>query len=399
MTLQHIAQFNDTCDWITAPIRRIIFNPYGPERVLLTRDDTVMLFLDKDMDAIKLRYFRQLHISCGAFRPWTGNELAVGGAGGICLWYQGDMEMPHELYPFWISLQNEEDFVLNLQWLRHGHHFACALLYARCIQLWQPETLQVMQEIQMRYADSFLWALSYQPDIEELFLFLNTDKDNSDDDNNDNNHEDDSTNDYDDDNDMDLIGSWHYDSFQDWEVQITGTQILQSACWTTLGHFLFVARNCCKVFSCTPHAEHGIFLNPREEWSVEIAIDLSFIEIDGLRYNCSEPQALSIDPCNIHVAILLKRQPYLLLCLHHADFGCQIRLTPLQVIQVIGAHPCFNIYPTCCTFAADDDVDNMDVTDNDDEQWEQMKYSLFIGWSSGYVQQVTLGDTDAEETR
>jgi len=352
MTLQHMPQFNENYYWIKTSIRCIIFNPVGPENATLLGDDTVTLFPDKNTKSIQLRFYKQIKISCGAFRPWTRNELAVGGAGGVCLWQQHDPCL--EPQPLWIGLKTE-DFVISLQWLQHGHHLAFALLYACCIQLWQPDTRQVLHEIQMLHPESFLWSLSFMPDIEELFIYLSqNDKDNS-----------------------------NYNNFFDWESKINGKEILQSACWTTEGNLLFVVRQSCKVFCCIPYAEHGIFLKPNDKWSIETPLDLSCVKLDKQQYIFGEPQALSIDPCNIYVAIRLKHQPVVLICLHLSAFGCEVRLKPWKLID---CQPGVNMYPTFITFAFNDHL-------------EKTKRSLFIGWSSGKVLQLPLNDVTAKEAR
>ncbi|KAM8719835.1 hypothetical protein ACLKA7_005974 [Drosophila subpalustris] len=376
LTVQNVTEFNETCNWYKATIRRIIFNPCGYERVLLTGDDRVVYFYDKLMPATTLRFYRQININCGAFRPWSGHDLIVGGSGGMCLWHKSNVELP--LSASWIGLKDREDFVTDLQWLHGGHHLACALLNARCIQLWQPEKRQVMLEIQMQCADSYLWALRFKPDIQELFYHLKIDEED-------------------------------FDSFSDWETNIKGSKVLQSACWSNRGHLLYLTRNCCKVFSCTPHAEHGIFLHPSDEWYSETALDLSFIEVDGQRYNCRHPQAIAIDLYDVHVAIVFNRQPHVLICLHHAGFGCYVRMRPFRVISCT---PDFNLYPTCCTFAVDyakyvsdygdshycDDYAACgDEIDINDDHLRQLSISLFIGWSSGYVQEVPVKGRTVKE--
>jgi len=350
MTLQHMAQFNENYHWMRTSVRCIIFNPVGPEKATILGDDTVTLFPDKNTKSIQLRFNKQINISCGAFRPWTRNELAVGGAGGVCLWQQHDRCL--EPQPLWIGLKNE-DFVLNLQWLQHGHNLACALLYACCIQLWQPDTRQVLHEIQMLHPESFRWSLSFKPDIEGLFIYLsNDDKDNS-----------------------------NYNNFYEWESKINGKETLQSACWTTEGNLLFVARQSCKVFCCIPYAENGIFLKPNDVWPIETPLDLSCVKLHKQEYDLGEPQAIAIDPCNIYVAIRFKRHPVVLLCLHLAAYGCKVKLKPFNLINCLPG-----VNPTFITFAFDD-------------HRKKTKRSLFIGLSSGNVQQLPLRNITAEELR
>ncbi|EDW66212.1 aladin [Drosophila virilis] len=342
-TVRDLAASIETCNWPTASIRYIACHPTGMERALLTSMDVALLYSDMRVPPQRLTSAKQRHVTCAAFRPWSSSELAVGGAGGICLW-KPLPTMPRMMQITWYGYK-PKDFIVDLQWLQTGTHLVSATLGNRRIQIWHPELRQLMQELHVPQPGTHCWVMRYQSDILHLISFLKSD--------------------------APILR--YRNSLKTWSSQLTKRMPIQTAAWTARGnHLMYVVKGSSKVYGSTSSMVMGPFRHPFMVWSTSEVIDLRSFYCNWQQHEGGLVQSMVMDPLNVYVAFMFKRRPFVLLCLLHIPFNCSLKLKPMQLIQSADGHP--DAFPTCITFGFMDRVAS------------HRDRSLVIGWSTGRLQ-------------
>lgn len=350
----------ETCDWKSAPTRCIVMHPLcAAKKALLKNDETVLYyqrcttnkFGEEEMPRC-LVVSRMVGICCAAFRPYYDpTELAVGGDMGICLWHLPTTEDKYNpTWGRWIPCSKDgedKEYVKELQWLQEGLYLACAVLYQQCVQIWDTDMLELMQTISMPQADSYKWFLRFKPDMQHMFTMLEAYE--------------------------------HYEkSLSVLNILLTQCMPLQTAVWTNCGdHLLFAAHGDARIFVTTPRPIDLFAESNMPCWLTEVVLDLNDVKCKNNLRCCSAVVSLAIDPCDIFVAILFERQPYVLLCELCVRRGCRTDLKPLRFIDRLSTMPVVS-YPNCICFSA--------VTEEGGERY------LYIAWSNGeqHIESMTL---------
>lgn len=359
--IRELVPNSEVCDWVSAPIRCIVLHPLcmkkkallkGNESVLYYRRCTMTKSDEKEIPRF-LMASQMSGICCGGFRPWyEPTQLAVGGDKGICIWHlPGSEDEDNPLWGQWIPCGKNgigDEYVKELQWLHGGLYLACALLYQQCVQIWDTDLVQLVQTIAMPQVDNFKWLLRFKPDMQQLFTMLEA--------------------------------TGHYKhSLSVLNILLTQCMQLQAAVWTNGGHhLLFAACEDARIFVTTPKAIDLFAKSKKPSWLTEVVLDLSKVKCTGKFRCCSAVLGLAIDPCDIFVAILFDRQPYVLLCELSVKRGCRTDLKPLRFIDRLPTMPIVS-YPNCICFSA--------LTVKGGERY------LLIGWSNGkqYIESMTVG--------
>lgn len=328
-------------------IRRVVLHPIFPEQMAMLRCNESVLYYQHCFEGqynvnevpIHLVAAELRGVCCGAFRPWS-DKLALGCALGVCLW---DLPRNEEMYnrigmeriPCGKS-QRCEDYVKELQWLNDGCHLACAV--SKSVEIWDPDALQLLQILEMPKSESYMWIMRFKPDMEEFLMALE-------------------------DTGYEWIFISHLDTLLTQKLQ------LQSAVWTNDGdHLIFAAICDCRIFITSPRDQRQLFLCPNlSPWHTEVVLRLNYVKCGGKIRYCCDPVALAIDPNDAIVAIMFKRQPFVLLCLLDIRLGLPVKLRPLRFLDH-QPEISFEVYPTCmCFFPAQE---NGDCT-------------LFVAWTNG----------------
>ena len=338
-SIKDLEYVSETRDWKTAKIRFIASQSTGKERALLTSKDEALLYSDPDMrlEPVVLRSPQQRDVVCAAFRPWAGVELAVGGAGGVCLWYA-----TKELV--WLSYSNK-DCIVDMQWLQSSFHLLTATLGSCRIQVWNPYVPQLLQELNMPLQGTHCWALRHQMDLTNLMGFLETE--------------------------IPLLG--YRNTLRHMSKDLTEHMPLQTATWTAAGnHLLYVVKDSSKVFGSSSTLTIGPLHCSIRAWTISEVIDLEKFCCSSKEHDGGQVHSMAMDPSNVYVAFMFTRQSFVLLCLMHIPFGCTAKLRPIKLIRSADADPTAS--PSCLSFGV--------TTYSFDHQ----KRSLIIAWSTGRVQ-------------
>lgn len=350
---------SETCDWKSAPTRCIVLHPScNAKKALLKGDESVLYYKRCTTDYAErevprcLQSTKMAGICCGAFRPWyEPTELAVGGDMGISIWHLPRyVDGNNPVWGQWIPCgksDSDNEYVKELQWLNEGLHLACAVVYQQCVQIWDTDAVQLLQSIAMPQVDNYKWLLRFKPDMLQLFAMLEPTED------------------------------YEY-SLSELNILLTQCMELQTAVWTNCGnHLLFAAREDARIFVTTPNTVDLFVESQKPSWFTEVVLDLSDVKCtDKFRY-CSSVLALAIDPCDIFVAILFERQPYVLICELSVKRGCRTDLKPKRFIDRLSTMPVVS-YPNCICFSP--------VAGKGEERY------LFIAWSNGdqHIDSMTL---------
>ncbi|XP_017075017.2 aladin [Drosophila eugracilis] len=349
-SLEGISQ---TRGWRTAAVRCMEFHPTTSLMALLTNRDIVLLHDEKKNSPTRLKSIQQKDVTCAAFRPWSDfRELAVGCAAGICLWRENQRSnMKHNIRNMTGShqlrvLQDEgHNYVTSIQWNEDGTILISAALGTSHIILWEPDCQQKITLIPAPDSLSSFSLLRYSPNFQILFCAS-----------------------------CEAGASLCQLNRSKWmSEQILMHNHIQAAIWTTCSTFLlFVQEGSTRIYSCTDDAEAGVFLHPKPLWSVELVADLEEVTTcSGHKRCCGQPQAFAMDPLGVYMAIIFKKQSFILLCyLVDSKLG-SVRLIPIEFIECDAEG---EQYPTCIGFK----VSDLEI------RW------LMIAWSTGYIQRFAI---------
>lgn len=350
-SIDELAKTSETCGWNTAKIRFITCHPSSMQRMLLTSMDTALIYENMLEKPLCLSSPKQQHLSCGAFRPWTWRQTAVGGEGGICLWKFSNGGYKTMT---WLGYR-EGDIIVDLQWQHTGILLVTASLGNQRIQIWHPELKQVLQELSMPVMGTNYWAMRYPSDMIQLLDFLRT---------------------------QSILFSYR-NSMKMLSSQLVERWPLQTAVWTEQGnHLLYVIKGSSKVFGSTSTMVIGPLKQEFLIWSSKEVIDLASFFCNWHECKGGRVQSIFMDPLNIYVAFIFTRQSFVLLCLLHIPLGCSIKLKP---VQIIGCTEALYAWPSCLAFG------------NVRRSGENVRRSLIIGWSTGKFQVVELYAQTREE--
>jgi WD40 repeat protein len=81
-----IASYSTTRDLNQAPVRCLAWHPHCAKLALALKDDTVQVVTSTSSIKPILKHKKQRQVTCLAWRPFSGSELAVGCASGLLIW-------------------------------------------------------------------------------------------------------------------------------------------------------------------------------------------------------------------------------------------------------------------------------------------------------------------------
>ncbi|XP_043662379.1 aladin [Drosophila teissieri] len=360
---QLLERISQARGWKTAPIRFIEFHPTSSLMALLTNQDEVLIY-DKRCGEwpTKLQSAKQRDTTCAAFRPWSHScELAVGCAGGICLWQDTRRlnvkpNIRHMTGTHHVQVLQDEGHthVTSMQWNEDGTILITAALGTSHIVLWEPDSQQKIRLIPNPQSSSSFSLLRYSPDFQVLFCAS-----------------------------CEAGASLCQLNRSEWRSKQVLTQHrIQTAVWTTCGSFLLLVRQgSTRVYSCTNNGEATVFLCPKPLWRVALVMDLQEVTTcAGQQRHCGEPQTFAMDTLGIYMAAIFKEQSFVLLWLLDNSRTGSVQLLPLEFI-------CCNVdgdqYPTSIAFGVSNSQARM----------------LVICWSTGHIQRHVITAKSFQEAQ
>lgn len=341
VTFDDLAANSETLDFKETIVRYVACHPTDKQRCLLTNNDVALVYVDMSLKPYYLVSLRQRHVSCAAFRPWGGLQLAVGGEGGICVW---SISRAGAKSMLWFDYR-ENDFIYDLQWLQGGSLLASASLGNQRIQIWHPKVRLVLKELFMPATGTNCWALRHPLDLMHLMFQI---RERS-------------------------IFFGYRNNMDNMSNKLVRRMPLQTAAWTANGsHLLYVLKGSSKVMGANSTKDVGLFNQQQKAWSSKEVIDLAKFFCNWYQCEGGPIQSMAMDPVHVYVTFTFTNQSFVLLCLLHIPFNCCIKLQPLQIICC--PNPDLHGRPSCHTFG------------NSRYSGENIERCLVICWSSGYWQ-------------
>ncbi|XP_017152660.1 aladin [Drosophila miranda] len=319
--------------WDEAYIRCIILHPTSVQMAVVTHKDVVHVF--GVGPTAELQSAEQVDLYCGAFRPCTIRELAVGCAAGIYIW----RHVSNTLWDKRLLRHAAHIHVTSVQWNEDGTVLVSVALGSHHIIVWEPESGQTI-----RLLPSSISFLLYSPDFQMIFGAAS-----------------------------DSGASVCYVDRRSWKLeQILEGRRVQTAAWTACStYLLFVQKNDTNLYAITRNSEVGVFLKPQLFWAFELVANLQTTPFAGQELCRSQPQAIAVDPSNVYLAVIYKKQPFVGLFKL-----CMARHKKLSILATKYIYSDDNqtlrtgIFPTCMCF----------------EHGQNDKRNLAIAWTSGHVQ-------------
>ncbi|BFF93210.1 aladin [Drosophila madeirensis] len=332
-----LAIYRGMVGWDEACLRCIVIHPTNEQLAMVTRQDIVHLFGNWKDPPAQLQAAEQVDLYCVAFRPSTYCELAVGCAAGIYIW----QNVPNILWEKRLLSHTEHIHVTSVQWNEPGTALLSVALGSRQIIVWAPDSGHPI-----RMLSATISFLLYSPDFQILFGACS-----------------------------DAGAKVYYADRRCWQMEqiLEGRQI-QTADWTACStYLLFVQKDDTNLYSVTRYAEVGVFLKPQLVWTFELVADLHEVSVFGKVMHHGQAQAIAVDPLNVYLAVIYKRQPFVLLCKLSFVKHDKVRILPWEYIYCDDDQTLRNCvhYPTCMCFG---------------HAKKDGLCMLAIGWNSGIYQ-------------
>ncbi|XP_022208155.2 aladin-like [Drosophila obscura] len=332
-----LATYRQMVNWDEACIRCIAIHPTSRHQALITSEDIVHLFVNWVDPAAQLQAPEQVDLYCVAYRPCTNRELAVGCAAGIYIW----RNVSSQLWGKRLLSHKAHIHVTSVQWNQPGTTLVSVAMGSRQIIVWNTDSAQTI-----RMLSASISFLLYSPDFQLLFGASS-----------------------------DAGADVCYVERRCWQLEhILAERPIQTAAWTAGStYLLFVQKDDTHLYSITRYADLGVFLKPQLFWTFELVADLHEIFVLGKQKHHGQAQAIAVDPLNIYLAVIYKRQPFVLLCKLSMKKHAKLRIIPWEYIHCDDEQARGQCaYATCMCFGH--------------AKENGRRRTLTIGWNTGYYQ-------------